>query len=80
MNEISCPSLQVLPKTTFNLNALFIGILFAVVGVVANGFLDAKSAAQWQTLRSALEPMMTGGGAQGGSTSTMVMMGADGGE
>ena len=80
MNEISCPSFQVLPKTTFNLNALFIGILFAVVGVVANGLLDAKSAAQWQTLRSAMGHMATGGGGQSGSTSTMMMMGADGGE
>lgn len=51
---------QVIPKTTVNLNALFIGILFAVVGVAANGLLDAKSA-PWQTFRSSMSQMMMAG-------------------
>lgn len=49
---------QVIPKTMINFNALFIGILLAVVAVAANGLLDANSQHWPPSVRSIMKSMM----------------------
>lgn len=48
-----------------NLNALFIGILLAVVAVAANGLLDANSQHWPPSIRSMMKSMMMMGQGMG---------------